>query len=552
MTISEKYITWKSSNTGCISIALARTLKDLSMLVFNTYSGMYITNKVKQYIDIESSSKGITFYSLKPVSTIDGAVLKSTTPNKSWAKYVIKKGLPKEENEKVLAIENEPHFVDGFSGVIKEGYGKGTKTILIDETVIVKLKGRSFTGRLNYHIHNADKAGLHYDLVVEGVPENTKSFEINIPRGDYKGRYAFTNTERGMICIRMKDRSIRIAKPDYTLKNEEVLNTLQLENTNHLERTGKSLYILERKLDGSLFNIHLSNNRAAMRSHREGAEPYYDKFPQVEFLHNTSPFSSFRFFCPAPDLDNSIFQGEMIHSDGAARVGGLCNANPVKSRLIQKDNPAQLYIWDMIQYKGKDISKLPYSDRRSLYEQAVKEIRIFNKNWHVIEKKPDSTTMSDYYFQVINDKRGLPWSEGIVIKKLTDPKNEKWIKIKNSDTLDLKVVEFIEGKGKFVNSVGAILVEAPNGRRSEVGSFKITDEQRQWIWDNKDILINQIAEIEAMELNSDGAVRAGRFNRFHPSKSDVSLIMYTETIAEPDQNPRSVLYAMKSAAGWHR
>ena len=55
--------------------------------------------------------------------TIDGAIIEGVS-NKAGAKYAIPKGLPVAVN-RALAIENEPHEVDGFSGEIHEGYGKG-------------------------------------------------------------------------------------------------------------------------------------------------------------------------------------------------------------------------------------------------------------------------------------------------------------------------------------------------------------------------------------------------------------------------------------------
>lgn len=100
--------------------------------------------------------------------SIDGATLTGYVPGDAYAKYTLPKGLPT-NGKRVLAIENDPHQINGFDGVIPEGYGKGTKTLLLDDTVIVKIGKDSFPGRINYHVHDADVAGLHYDIVVEGV-----------------------------------------------------------------------------------------------------------------------------------------------------------------------------------------------------------------------------------------------------------------------------------------------------------------------------------------------------------------------------------------------
>jgi hypothetical protein len=48
-------------------------------------------------------------------------------------------------------------------------------------------------------------------------------------------------------------------------------------------------------------------------------------------------------------------------------------------------------------------------------------------------------------------------------------------------------------------------------------------------------------------------IRAGVFVRFHPSQSEAGLLMYSEGLAGGDpQESRSMLYKLKSAAGWRR
>ena len=97
------------------------------------------------------------------------------------------------------------------------------------------------------------------------------------------------------------------------------------------------------------------------------------------------------------------------------------------------------------------------------------------------------------------------------------------------------------------------MVEGSTGVKCEIGSFQLTDDQRQWIWDHRDVLTGQIAEVRAMNVNESGAIRAGVFVRFHPSRSEAGLLMYSEGLAGGDpQESRSMLYRLKSAAGWKR
>ena len=85
----------------------------------------------------------------------------------------------------------------------------------------------------------------------------------------------------------------------------------------------------------------------------------------------------------------------------------------------------------------------------------------------------------------------------------------------------------------------------------EIGSFQLTNDQRQWIWDHRDVLTGQVAEVRAMNVNKSGAIRAGVFVRFHPSRSEAGLLMYSESLAGGDtKESKSTLFRLKSAAGW--
>ena len=474
--------------------------------------------------------------------SIDGALFTGLR-TQEWAKFTLKKGLPTEEEPRRMAIENEPHSVDDFNGTIKEGYGKGNKTLVGTGQAIVKLAAGRSVGKFNIHLHDAERAGSHTDFVVEGVNPQTKEFEVNIPNGPSKGRYAFRQTfEAGeYLVVRMKDRSVLVEKPDIHLKPKEFLNGLTAPVS------------VEWKADGSLGNAAITDNRAVFRSHRAEGSPYYDKLPALEDISNHSPIAIARWLFPGPKQDGTLFRGELFHPDGAARVGGILNSLPANARAIQDERgPVEFYVWDLAKLRGKGVEEIPYEKRRALYVQAVEDIRCFNKAWHTIPQMPRGLNPLRFYESIINDPRGLPWAEGVVVKYL-GPDN-KWFKCKDRDTLDLAVVEFVPGTGKYAGSLGAIVVEGPTGVRSEVGSLQITDAQRQWVWDNQDLLRGQVAEIKAMGVTDSGAIRAGVFYRWHPSKSEAGLLMYAEGLSGGTDPKLSVptMYRLKSARGWRR
>jgi hypothetical protein len=82
---------------------------------------------------------------------VDGALLAGPRTGKEYAKFTLKKGLPTDQRPMSLAVENQPHSVDDFNGVIKEGYGKGEKRLIYSGTGIIKAGGSRQLGKINVH-----------------------------------------------------------------------------------------------------------------------------------------------------------------------------------------------------------------------------------------------------------------------------------------------------------------------------------------------------------------------------------------------------------------
>src|ERR1017187_2758283 len=512
-----------------LGIALWRTLLDQGDLIATQILLPPIAGAIGTRVRIAATGTHIPHegpsrlasYRKAVTRTVDGAVLDGEAPG-TWAKYAIPKGLPTEEGERRMAIENQAHSVEEKSFVIQEGYGKGTKTLVYAGTATYKIDGESQFGRVAVHFHEADKAGPHYDLVCEGVPTGTERWELALHSGPFKGRYAFVDASGALSSgaynearrvPRMKARGVRLAKPDYRLKDRAWLTTEV--------RANPGRYALERKYDGALVNAAGREGRMHLRSHREGGETYYDRFPQLEHLSNDSRLLSCRLLFPVADFEFTV-QAELVHADGAGRAGGLCNSHPEKAVAYQQEHgEADLYVWDCLNYHGKDISGLPYRERRIYAPRLVKELRPYSDHIHLAEEMPAGGDPAVFYDRVVSDRRGLPYSEGVVVKDNNDPTGAAWYKVKTSDLEDYELVQVLPGNGgKFTTSAGALVVRDPaTGTTSKVGSFKVNDETRQYIYDHRDELAGATVRIEVMEKNPSGTQRAGRFVDFHPDKN---------------------------------
>lgn len=494
----------------------------------------------------KGAARLITARYLSTISS-DGAVLDSPI-SIGYAKFAIRKGLPLEENQKFMGVENEPHLVDDFDGVIKEGYGKGIKTLVWAGNAVIKIGSKRHIGRINIHQHDADRAGRHFDFVAEGVSRGVNQFEVDISTGKFKGRYAFIRPEgfeAGAVLItRMKDRGIIIPKPRFINKSVDFLKQLDADPELSIQD-----YIAEWKPDGSLANVLIKDNQAIFRSHRETGETYYDKLPAIESLENHSRLFTSRLLFRGLELDGTVFRGELFHPDGAARVGGILNSAADKAIAYQNKNGAvSFYAWDILKLKGKDISSLSYEQRRYILEDTISDIRLFNKSWNVVPAVDSKFT--SFYEHII--QRPLPYGEGVVVKSRLSLPQDPAYKIKARDFVDLRIVSILEGVGKREGRVGRLVVESDSGGRGEIGSFRISDKELEWMWRHKDFLIGQVIEADVQEMTKSGAPRAGVFIRFHPSRSDVGLLMATEAMEGDEDKGLTLLYKYKTKAGWKR
>lgn len=87
-----------------------------------------------------------------------------------------------------------------------------------------------------------------------------------------------------------------------------------------------------------------------------------------------------------------------------------------------------------------------------------------------------------------------------------------WFKIKDILSKDLVIVGVKIGTGKYEGKLGAIIV-SHNGVQVSVGGG-FTDQERFDLWEQPDLLIGRIAEIEYHQETPDGSLRHPRFKCF--------------------------------------
>ncbi|WP_429498847.1 hypothetical protein ACQUFY_05940 [Robbsia andropogonis] len=92
------------------------------------------------------------------------------------------------------------------------------------------------------------------------------------------------------------------------------------------------------------------------------------------------------------------------------------------------------------------------------------------------------------------------------------------IKVKPTETYDLRVIGAEEGKGKYADMLGALICKGKNGP-VKVGGM--TDEQRREWWDAS--ITGAIVEVECLGLTPSGSLREPRFKGIRYDKESADF-----------------------------
>jgi len=226
---------------------------------------------------------------------------------------------------------------------------------------------------------------------------------------------------------------------------------------------------LEYKLDGARLQIHIRGGEVKIFSRRltEVTTSLPDVVEQVR---------------------NNIQPGEAIIEGEAVAVGK--DARPLTFQNLMKrfrrvkgieemvrEIPVKLYLFDIIYLDGKLLIDLPYSERRKALSQVAGEIEL------VPQLITCDVDKAQEFFEEAKNKG----HEGLMAKKIESTytpgrRGKKWLKIKETEALDLVIVGADWGYGRRVNWLSDYYLAARNEETGELQiigkTFKgLTDEE---------------------------------------------------------------------------
>jgi bifunctional non-homologous end joining protein LigD len=225
------------------------------------------------------------------------------------------------------------------------------------------------------------------------------------------------------------------------------------------EDLDKPHFVAEEKFDGSRYVLYI------------GGDPYERSAPNALLSRRVSvvdskhvdrtknvPHITDRSYA---GLEGTVLDGE-IQSVDFLSTNSIMNSAPSMAVSKQSTIGNVIYhVFDVMSFRGKDVSNLPLSDRRKILVEVVK--RMANPHVRVIEQVTGDLTA---FFNRIVAKGG----EGIIVKDLRQAYGVGWSKFKKSYDVSCVISGWHEGTGKYSGTIGSLLLSVfHDGKLVEIG-----------------------------------------------------------------------------------
>lgn len=221
----------------------------------------------------------------------------------------------------------------------------------------------------------------------------------------------------------------------------------------------------------------------------------------------------------AEQLVERFPEGTVLDGEAKNRIGVFeASQSFVKRKTAKAGADIVFYIFDcltMEEFAAQETT-VPYEKRRERFVPhiaALKNVEILPNDW--VDDEAEAIESFG--------RRRLEGHEGLILKEpngVYDFKRSRtWMKMKPSETMDVEITGYEEGKkGKRLGKLGAFLFNY-NGEVCRCGGG-YSDEQLVEFWENRDKMIGDIIEVEFMEKTAKGKTRHCNFIRSRTFKGE--------------------------------
>jgi ATP-dependent DNA ligase len=277
--------------------------------------------------------------------------------------------------------------------------------------------------------------------------------------------------------------------------------------------------ISEMKMDGMFVNAILDTVKGIYLTSRSGK--FIENIPEdSNILKDLEKINEFH--------TNFVFQGEIVSRDNDGNIlprevgNGIMNK---KTMSAKEANNLYFIVWDIIPlnefYAGKGTIK-----RKERFEFSKNLIENFNgiDNIKFVDYMIVNNLQEAYkhYFDIT--KSG---GEGTILKDLDgyfeNKTSKKQLKLKVEFDVDLRVVKYNPGSGKYKELFGSLQCESEDGKLT-VNISGFSDSLRKSLFDRQDELIGKYISVTANDVliddNGFASLYLPRFNELRLDKNE--------------------------------
>lgn len=161
-----------------------------------------------------------------------------------------------------------------------------------------------------------------------------------------------------------------------------------------------------------------------------------------------------------------------------------------KDVCVDKQRTEERYlsyvVFDILRYSVLDYRPLPFETRRGILDGLIPELEYVNII-HAWDPSLEQHGANIEKFQ-----------EGSVLKLLDSPyagkRHKSWLKMKDVETVDVTIIGYKEGQGKFSGLIGAIVFMAPD--RTVGNCSGMDDATRVSISNHRELCMGRLIEIK--------------------------------------------------------
>ncbi len=296
-----------------------------------------------------------------------------------------------------------------------------------------------------------------------------------------------------------------MALPDrkYLVHKPQEIRNLSAKAQQELD-LGDGNWVFQQKYDGCHCVILVGVNIVRIFS-REGKECFSMPHIAEHFRVNSHP--------------NMVYFGEAYHPNMEFKdISGMF-------RRQKPQDPLHFFAFDAVtlQEFRAGSSPRPYIDR-------IKALRTIADAAAQVIPAPLYQTQAEAMLAAEKVRQDSGWIYGLdgsMAKQVEGTweagvdRQGRQLKLKDVLSVDLEVCGLVNGEGKFDGMIGALRVYW-RGLPVQVSGGKLTNDERQFYWQNPDQLVGKIVEVHALGLTPDGKLREPRFQRIRDDKTEPS------------------------------